>query len=183
MRDKVRAEIVTTAEKMQYLVPLIRNLEWYTRSELKNNLFLTWPNDWEDTEGRKTWETDIPHWYAFANSEGTYDVFWDGERVYFRIDTLEWDQYEGRYVPCTPKLTSNWITVDLNLKKTDDPLEENYEVYQKMLKKRGIHIKDNSYQKKWIYGRTYFDEATWKHYAVIGQRRPRVWTRAKKNKS
>lgn len=161
---KARSEIMGTAEKMEKLAPFIRELEQYPRKDLKRRLNFTWPNNWNEDSGWENPNIDNPHRYWFVQIDGLYNQL-IGDGLYFRIDTLEWDWFENRYIPCKPTLKIDEIIIRLNLEKSVDPIKEKARLYKKVLKDRNIYpnLEKNKYEDEAPYGRTYYDETTWKY--------------------
>ncbi|PZM87249.1 MAG: hypothetical protein DLD55_02440 [candidate division SR1 bacterium] len=161
---KARSEIMGTAEKMEKLAPFIRELEQYPRKDLKRRLNFTGPNNWNEDSGWENPNIDNPHRYGFVQIDGLYNQL-IGDGLYFRIDTLEWDGFENRYIPCKPTLKIDEIIIRLNLEKSVDPIKEKARLYKKVLKDRNIYpnLEKNKYEDEAPYGRTYYDETTGKY--------------------
>lgn len=166
---------------MEKIVPFVRNLEKFSRSELKKRLSFGWPNNRYD----EWWENptvDNPHRYWFVDIDWLYNKSMS-EGLYFRIDTLEWDSYKSRYVPCQPTLKINWMKIRLKLKNIGDPLRENARLYKKVLRDRKIYDSRSHYESETEHPRTRLDPETWKYVSEKPAIKIRGKVRARKDSS
>ena len=156
---------LTTAEKLLKMQPFVQELEKNTWQELKSRLWFWWPNNRVDDGWWWDYEIDNPHRYWFADIDWLYNPMID-DGVYFRIDILQWNEDESRYIRCNPTLTIDNIKITLNLKDTQDVLLDNAKAYNRLLKDRLSSEEFRTIHEHRAYGwKTVWDEKLQKYVA------------------